>query len=217
MRSLHLPLGALALLLSAAPACAQSSPFYVEGDVGAVLRGRTHAVGTDAILGPVDIGERFRHGWIASAGVGRTLGDGPASIEAEGVYLSDRVRSPDLDAALGIPSKIRAKAYGATLGVKLEPKPVALGAGLGLSPFVGLGVGYGHTDFRILGDHYTGNGLLWQAKAGAAVQVTPALAWTLAYRYVHIPTYDTNKLGLNARFKTHAQAVTVGVRYRFGG
>lgn len=216
MKPILMTAAAVAALGFASSSLAQTTApsTYVEGDVGAVLKGRLHANGNDVLLGPVALKESLRRGWMASGLVGRRLGDGPVSVEAEGLYLNDAIKSDDLNAVLGTSAGLRVQSYGAVANVKLE-KPLPQTGGAVLAPYVAAGAGYGHASVSILGDHYTGDGLLWQAKAGVALQWTPRLTWTVGYRYVHLPTFDTNKLGLAARLKTNAQVVSVGLRYSF--
>jgi opacity protein-like surface antigen len=200
-----------------AVAMAQSAPAtYVEGALGSSFDGRLRADGVDAILGPFAVKEDVKPGWMASLLVGRQLGASPVYLEAEGVYLANQVKTPDLDAAFGTPLGVRSRVYGALANVRLAaPQPFAVG-GLALSPYVAGGVGYGRTDISILGDHYPGDGWMWQGKVGVSLQATPRLSWDLAYRYMRLPSFDTDKLGLAAHFRPEVQAISVGVRYELG-
>lgn len=213
MAVLSLAIGAGALLMGSAAVAAPAT--YAEANVGALLDGQLHAKGTDVVLGPFDLKEQYRRGGFGSVLIGHEFGASPIAVEAEGVYLNDAIRSDDLNAALGTSAGLRVQSYGALANLKVE-QPLAVVSGLALAPFAAVGVGYGHTDMTILADHYTGDGLLWQAKAGLSVRTSPSLSWNVAYRYVHIPTYDTNKLGLVARLENHTDGVSVGVRYTFG-
>jgi opacity protein-like surface antigen len=205
-----------ALVLLASGAAIAAPATYVELDAGALLGGRLHAKGTDIFLGPFDLKENHRQGGVFSGLVGRQIGTTPVAVEAEGLYLNNAIQSDDLNAALGTSAGLRVQAYGAVANLKLEHQLTGSPAGLALSPFAAVGAGYGHTDMTILGDHYAGDGFLWQAKAGLALRTSPALSWSIAYRYVHAPTYDTNKLGLDAQLENDSDGVSVGVRYTFG-
>jgi opacity protein-like surface antigen len=202
--------------LFAAGAALGAPGTYAELDAGALLSGQLHARGTDIVLGPVDLREDHRRGGVFSGLVGRQIGATPVSIEAEALYLNDAIRSEDLNAALGTSAGLRVQSYGATANLKLERALPGAPGGLALSPFAAVGAGYGHADMTILGDHYAGDGFLWQAKAGLSLRTTAALSWTIAYRYVHAPTYNTDKLGLAAKLENHAEGVSIGVRYAFG-
>lgn len=218
MRTLVFPsLAAAAALTFANSALAAPVIDYAQIEAGAVLQGDLHARGSDVFLGPVDLREDFRRGYLLSTAAGRQVGGGPLAVEAEALYLNDAVKSDDLNAVLGTSTGLRVHSYGALANVKIEPKVALSPAGVRVAPFAAVGVGYGRTSVSILGDPYAGDGMLWQAKAGLSVQQTPAVTWVLAYRYLHIPTFDTNKLGLDARLSSHAQAVTVGLRYTFTG
>lgn len=202
----------------AAPCLAQSTwaPSYAEADIGAVLGGHFEAHGSDTLLGPVAFNEPLRRGAMASLLVGRSFGASPLALEAEGLYLNDAIKSDDLNALLRTSAGLRVQTYGALAGVKLEtPVGWKLGS-FNLAPYVGAGIGYGASSVTILRDHYDGDGLLWQAKAGVALKTSPRLAWTVGYRYLRLPTFDTNKLGLAARLQSDAHVVSVGVRYAFG-
>ena len=204
------------LALSAGHAALAAPATYAELDAGALLDGQLHARGTDIFLGPFDLKESHRRGGVFSGLIGRQIGTTPVSVEAEGLYLNDAIQSDDLNAALGTSAGLRVQSYGATANLKLEHELAGAAGGLALSPFAAVGAGYGHTDMTILGDHYTGDGFLWQAKAGVSLRTSAALSWTVAYRYVHVPTYDTDKLGLVAKLENDADGVSVGVRYTFG-
>jgi opacity protein-like surface antigen len=206
--------GAFALSISSAALAAPAT--YVELDAGALLDGQLNAKGTDIVLGPFELKEKHRVGGIFSGLVGRQIGATPFSVEAEGLYLNDAIQSDDLNAALGTSAGLRVQSYGGTANLKLEHALSATPGGFTLSPFAAVGAGYGHTDMTILGDHYTGDGFLWQAKAGLSLRTSPSLSWNVAYRYVHVPTYNTDKLGLVAKLENYADGISVGVRYTFG-
>jgi opacity protein-like surface antigen len=204
-------LAAVALCGHAAAQAAAPST-YVQLNVGSGLTGTLQASGHDAVLGPVSVSETLKAGGMGSLLVGRRLGDGRVSVEGEGVYLNNAIGSPDLNAALGVSTGLRAQTYGGLANVKLEA-PVFASPNLSLSPYAAAGVGYGHQDITILGDHYTGDGVLWQIKAGLAFQTSSRITWDLGYRYVSEPTFDTDKLGLAAKLKTDAHVLSIGVRY----
>jgi opacity protein-like surface antigen len=202
-------------LLAGGAAMAAPLP-YAELDAGALLDGQLHAKGADIYLGSFDLKEKHHVGGIFSGLAGRQIGGTPFAVEAEGLYLNNAIASDDLNAALGTSAGLRVQSYGGVANLKIEHPLASVPGGLTLSPFAAGGVGYGQTDMTILGDHYAGGGLLWQAKAGLALRTSAALSWTLAYRYIHAPTYDTNKLGLVARLENDADGVSVGLRYTFG-
>jgi opacity protein-like surface antigen len=208
---------AIAIAAISPAAYAQTgSSTYVEGAIGGSFGGRLRVHGVDQILGPFAVNEEVKPGWMGSLLVGRHLGGTPVSVEAEGVYLENDVKSPDLDQAFGTPLGVRSRVYGALANVRLQPPQAFAVEQLMVSPHVSAGAGYGRTDITILGDHYPGDGWMWQAKAGIAIQVTPRLSWDLGYRYLRLPSFDTNKLGLAAHFRPDTQAVTLGVRYVVG-
>jgi opacity protein-like surface antigen len=208
---------AIAVITMLTSGAAMAAPMpYAELDAGALLDGQLHAKGADIFLGAFDLKEKHRVGGIFSGLVGRRIGDTPFAVEGEGLYLNSAIQSDDLNAALGASAGLRVQSYGGMANLKVEHPLASAPGGFTLSPFATGGVGYGQTDMTILGDHYAGGGLLWQAKAGLALRTSAAVSWTLAYRYVHIPGYDTNKLGLVARLENYADGVSVGVRYTFG-
>jgi opacity protein-like surface antigen len=207
-------LAAAALCHAAAAEPARPSSAYVQLNAGAGVAGALRANGQDVILGPVAVREDLKIGGMVSALVGRRLGDGALSMEGEGIHLDNRIGSPDLDAALGVATGLHAKTYGGLVNLKLDAP--AFGPPIvSLTPYVAAGVGYGHEDLTILGDHYTGDGMLWQVKAGLTFQTMSRLGWDLGYRYVSEPTFNTDKLGLTAKLKTDAHVLSAGVRYSF--
>lgn len=206
---------AIALVAGGAAHADPLSGAYVEADVGAVLNGKLRADGHDVVLGPVALTESLRQGWTAGLLVGRRIATSPVYVEAEGLYLNDAIRSDDINAALGVSAGLRTQTFAGLVNLKLEHPLTANVAGWSLAPYGALGVGYGQNTLSILGADYAGSGLVWQGKAGLALRSKGPVTWDLGYRYVRLPTFDTNKLGLVARMKTDAQAVTVGVRYAF--
>lgn len=212
-------LGGCAMALAMVGAAqAQSRPpeaSYIQLNLGSGLTGALQANGHDVVLGPVAVKETLKSGGMASLLYGRRLGDGPLTLEGEGLYLNNAIGSPDLDAALGASTGLRAQTYGGAANLKIEA-PVSGSATLKVSPYAAIGVGYGHQDLTILGDHYTGDGFLWQGKVGVALHASGPLTWDFGFRYLSEPTFDTNKLGLAARLKTDVEAVSVGVRWAIG-
>lgn len=217
MRTFHLACAALAVALGAA-ATAQAAPNdrYIQVNFGAVLAGKFRADGDDVLLGPLAVRESLRQGWTAGLLVGDRIGAGPVSVEAEGLYLNDAIKSDDINAVLGVSAGLRTRSYAGLVNLKLEQPLASEVAGFRIAPYAAGGVGYGHNSITILGDHYEGGGFAWQAKAGLALHSTDRLAWDVGYSYLHLPTFDTNKLGLAARMRTGAHALTLGVRYAFG-
>ena len=204
---------AIAAVSHAAAHAGTAASTYVEGVLGVGFQGGLGVHGVDQVLGPFAVDEDLKPGWMASLLVGHRVGDTPLSIEAEGAYLQNDVKSPDLDQAFGAALGVRSRVTGALVNARLQPlRDIAMGS-LRAAPYVAAGAGYGRTDISILGDHYPGDGWMWQAKAGVAFAVTPRLSWDLGYRYLRLPSFDTNKLGLAAHFKPDAQVVSVGVRY----
>jgi len=207
---------ALAAVLS--PSLAQAAPQlspYAEIAGGWSGAGRLEARGVDSVLGPLAVRETTRSGWMAGALAGARIGDSPVSVEAEAVYVRNRISSPDLDAAFGVPLNLRATAAGALANLKLSAPAVSMGPGLRLIPYAVAGAGYGRNGVGILGDTYAGHGGMWQAKAGLELAGAGPFSLDLAYRFLRLPSFDTDKLGLKADMRTHVQAVTLGVVYRF--
>lgn len=217
MTPFKLALAALAVAWGTTAAAHAGSPVsYVEVDLGAPLGGDFHASGQDVLLGPVSVNETLRRGWTAGLLAGRQVGAAPIYVEAEGLYLNDAIKSADLNAVLGQSAGLRTGAYAGLVNLKYE-QPLRVGAsGPQIAPYVAAGVGYGSNSISILGDHYDGDGLVWQAKAGLAIRTSARLTWDVGYRYVRLPTFDTNKLGLAARMQTDAHVLGVGLRYAFG-
>ena len=208
---------AMAALFPSLAAAQAAGDTYIQANLGSGVEGQLKANGVDFILGPFAVKEKMKPGWFASLAAGRRLGDTPVSIEAEALVVDNHIKSPDLDAAFGVPLDLKSRAFGATVNVRLEaPKGYDV-AGWSVSPFVAAGLGYGRNDVSILGDHYAGDGTLWQGKAGLAVRSQGPLSWELGYRYVRLPTFHTNKRGLDARMRSDVQALSLGVRYAIGG
>lgn len=204
----------------ALPALAKASPLerpYVEVSGGWTGAGRLTAAGVDAVLGPLSVSEKLKSGWMASALAGAHLGQSPFALEAEGLYVRNGVASSDLDAAFGAPLGIKSRGKGLVGNLAVSaPNAWALGA-LQLRPYAAAGLGYGRNDIAILGDDYGGDGTIWQAKAGLKLASAGRLSWDLGYRYLSLPRFHTDQLGLDIHMKTHLQALSVGVVYQLGG
>lgn len=202
------------------PAFAQASPLtmpYVEVSGGWAGAGRLNAEGVDAVLGPLSVSEKLKSGWMASALAGVHLGQSPFRLEAEGLYIRNGVASPDLDAAFGAPLSLKSRAEGLVGNLKVAAPQAWNFGSLQLRPYAAGGLGYGRNDITILGDDYGGDGTIWQAKAGLTLASGGPVSWDLGYRYVSLPRFHTDQLGLDVHMKTHLQAVSVGVVYRLGG
>ena len=210
----------LAAVALAAPSLAHAAPFtapYVEAEAGWAGAGRLKAAGADAVLGPLAVTEQLKSGWMAGGLVGARLGHSPFALEAEGLYVHNRIDSPDLDAAFGAPLGMKSRA-GAVLANLDVSAPQAWTAGaVQIRPYAAAGLGYGRNEITILGDDYGGDGTVWQAKAGVKLATAGRLSWDLAYRYVSLPRFHTDQLGLDVHIKTHLQAVSLGLVYRLGG
>jgi opacity protein-like surface antigen len=211
------PVAALAILVPCVAAAQPIAETYIQGNLGSGVEGQLKANGVDILLGPFGVKEKAKPGWFGSAVIGRRLAQAPVSLEAEALVVQNHVKSPDLDAAFGVPLDLKSVAYGATANIRLETPTGYDVGGWTATPFAAAGVGYGRTDLSILGDHYAGDGTLWQAKAGVSLRGQGPLSWEFGYRYLHLPSYDTSKRGLDARIQTRVQAVSVGVRYVIGG
>ncbi|MDE2485814.1 MAG: outer membrane beta-barrel protein [Alphaproteobacteria bacterium] len=217
---LRFRLAAAAAAAFVLPALAQAMPLsspYVEVSGGWAGAGRIKAQGVDAVLGPLAVTEHLKTGWIASALAGARLGQSPFAVEAEALYARNNISSPDLDAAFGAPLQMQSRAKGVLANFKVSAPNGWHASGFTLRPYAAGGVGYGRNDIDILGDDYGGDGTVWQAKAGLELASAGRFAWDLGYRYLSLPRFHTDQLGLDVHMKTHLQAVTFGLVYRLGG
>lgn len=149
------------------------------------------------------------------AGVGYTSG---VAFEVEGLYLSNDVDTDGVEADLGNGFKIDTEIAGGFANLKYEHVNTSA-----LYPYVSAGVGYGRTEYRVLGDPGHSSGVLWQVKAGVAIPSTANLTWDLGYRFVRSPNYESTDLitigreTYEARFKaaTGVHMLSAGLRLGF--
>jgi opacity protein-like surface antigen len=57
---------------------------------------------------------------------------------------------------------------------------------------------------------------MWQGKGGLELLASDHLSVDLSYRYLKLPSFHTNHLGLDAHLKTHVQAIAIGVTWKLG-
>ena len=100
----------------------------------------------------------------------------------------------------------------------------------GITPYVGVGVGYGSITFDIDGESVHDEDTVWQVKAGAAFPVNDTLTIDVGYRYMQMATWENefdidfdeedDEAGagvLGLEFEPTAHAITVGARFKLGG
>jgi OmpA-OmpF porin, OOP family len=80
-------------------------------------------------------------------------------------------------------------------------------------PFVGGGVGV--ADIRSIGE--TDTKFAWQVKAGVDHPFNDRLTGEIAYRYIGVPDLRAGVEPTGFRGDYHSSAITVGLRFRFGG
>jgi opacity protein-like surface antigen len=187
---------------------------YGQINLGSGVAGRTNLDVTGPGVSASDH-EHLKAGFFGSALVGHDFGNG-LSLEGEGYFGDNDIRTGALDAALGSRLDARVRSYGALANVKLEaPKPYAVG-GLKIAPYAAAGVGYGGVKYRVAGASDTDGGLNWQLKAGLAIHTNSNLTWDLGYRYLTTAKYSADDgAGDRVEARSHINAVTAGARFNF--
>lgn len=212
---------AVAAFACAGPAAAQSGlgyleQRYVQVNLGSGIDGQsTMKLHSHAANGRLEA--ELDEGFAASAlaGLGYTSG---FAFEVEGIYLSNDVDTGALADTLQSPLDVNTEIAGGFANVKYEYVNETP-----LFPYVGAGVGYGQTEYKLLGDRGASGGFLWQLKAGVSVPATADLTWDLGYRFLRSPDYETVGLieidgqAYSAHFKaaTDVHVLSAGLRWGF--
>lgn len=212
----------LAALAAAAPAAAQDGlgyleQRYVQANLGAAVGGESKiGLRQPGVLdGRIDTDLDPGFAGAALVGVSYTSG---LAMELEGLYLRSGVDMDHVEVALRTPFKIDAEILGGFANVKYEHVNETP-----LFPYLSAGLGFGQTEYRVLGSTGRSNGVLWQMKAGVAIPASSDVTWDLGYRYVRSPDYESASqvtIGgqtYDARFKaaTGVHMLSAGVRWGF--
>jgi OOP family OmpA-OmpF porin len=216
MRRLSLALAVAALGMSSA-AMAQGYNGWYLGARGGVtwLDDQSFAISPSA--GGGSFGVDYERGWGLSGNVGYQFG-GPFRLELEVAY-----RTNDVD---GVTTSAGTRLPGSTGGMNSLAAMVNglfdFEMGWGLTPYVGLGLGYA----RVTADGISATGLggsvddddnkfAYQAIAGLSYWFSPAVALTADYRYfaTQDPKFGVSGGSVETEYKTHN--VMVGLTFRF--
>lgn len=185
---------------------------YVEGNLGAAFDGNTHIRTTGLAGAKADAGNSS--GFFASGLVGHELGGGFA-VEGEALYAGTGIKDSQTGGLVPAGTGKSVDTYGGLVNLKYQI-PWTFGR---FSPYAGAGVGYGGVSYN-LGDYNSrDNGLLWQAKAGVDVRLSPRLSLDLGYRYLNGPQYEPDGTTLpgfqNVNLSSHQHIASAGLKYRF--
>ncbi|MGE3302706.1 MAG: outer membrane protein [Hyphomonadaceae bacterium] len=164
------------------------------------LRGSLPAFGA---TGSSDLETGFVGGFVMGKGYDVGAG-GRVSVEAEALYAKNDVDGADEDIA----------SYGGFVNVRY----MQLVRDRTIGPYVGLGIGYGHSEFKdgALNLTLKDDGFAWQAMAGVLVGVSDNMALDLGYRYIEPADIDDTLLGATPiGLDTRIHALTLGARFSF--
>jgi hypothetical protein len=217
----------LATLLFAASASAQTwydpsvflTKTYVELEGGATVEGRTKEQVSAYGLGAASQSASERDNLFAGGLVGYKLTD-MISVEGEGIYSRNHLAFVG-DPILGAGGATRT--YGGLANVKIGVPYVTHFMGVSIKPYVAGGVGYGQVQYTSENGAFSyadrQNGFLWQGKAGLEIETGYHVGLDIAYRYLSSPRYETpgsfSDTNYSALVRSHLQAVTAGIIYRF--
>lgn len=120
--------------------------------------------------------------------------------------------------ALASDFSVESRTYGGFANIKYEYVNESP-----LFPYVGAGLGYGETEYRVFRDTGRSDGLLWQLKAGVAVPVSDKMTVDLGYRFVRSPdceasarvTYEGQLYDAKFKAATGVHALSTGARLAF--
>lgn len=201
-------LATVAAAALATPALAQdASPNYIQFNLGANVGGEVDldvTSGPDAFSGAADL-ETGTFGSI-TGGLGM---EGGWALEGELLLMTSDIDTDDADAALGAPLDAHLESYAAMVNGVYN-----FGAG-GFRPYVGAGVGFGSSKYRLASESEDDMGIAWQAKAGVVIPTSDTLSWDIGYRYVSLPNFDISEPGASVDADASAHIVSVGARIKF--
>ena len=189
MKTTALVAAAAVAALTSAPAVAQE--WYVRGDVSATLDSKLDS--RPALKGD--------DGWGLGLAVGREYESG-FRTEAEVLHLKN-----DSKTTLADDQKTLGGFVNAYYDFNKE------GA---IQPFVGAGVGVARV--KVNGGPYEDRDIdfAYQLKAGLGYRLSDKLTGELAYRYLGAPDLKFGAGPTQAKGDFRSQAISVGLRYRFG-
>lgn len=180
-----------AVLAFSGVAEAQETGWYVRGELGTSFEGQLDS----------DIAIDLDEGFTTSLAFGREIADG---IRAEGELFY-------LDSDVEVSSGGDASSLGAFANLYYDFNRDGT-----VQPFLGVGAGYAQVDLNdgIIDDDDAG--LAYQAKVGAGYKISDQMMAEMVYRYLVVTDleYGTGNSGLEGDFDS--QALTVGLRYKFG-
>lgn len=191
MKTIIIAAAATSALAFTGTADAQDKGWYVRGELGSAFEGQLDA----------DSSVDFDDGLLASVAIGR---DYLFGLRAEGelLYIDTDIKgSADGDAsALGV----FANAY------------YDFNRGGRIQPFLGAGIGMAKVDFNdgLVDDDATE--FAYQAKAGLAYKINDQMTADLVYRYLQVTDLKFGSGSSTIEGDYDTQALTVGLRYKFG-
>jgi OmpA-OmpF porin, OOP family len=210
MKASFIVRGALigAVLAFAAPASAQT--WYGQLNAGASVSGSTEFGASIAGLGSASLDMDTKTGAVVSGVVGYRLMSGLA-LEGELLYSKNRVDDTLFQNFIGQPIDIGVRSFGGMANAVYH-----IDTNSPFTPYVGGGVGFGHTKVKLNGDSEDDVGVMFQVKAGVAYQVSDMFTLDFGYRYIRSPEFNFNDGGDTYTVKTGVHALMLGVRIPFG-
>ena len=188
---------------------------FIQGNLGAVFDGNTHIRGVARPTLKGDAGANT--GFFASGLVGHELGRGFA-VEGEVVYANRDIRYRGSNGLLPVATDRSVDTYGGLVNLKYEMPTTWSITGVGVSPYVAAGVGYGGVNYSLAGSEQQDDGLLWQVKTGLALHVNPKLTLDVGYRYLNSPQFEPAADGTAfsaVNLSSHEHIASIGARWRF--
>ncbi|WP_312164405.1 outer membrane beta-barrel protein [Phenylobacterium sp.] len=199
------------VVLAASSAMAQSSVpvgSYVQVNLGAGVAGQTEV----SVSSPTGSGSQDADvdaGFFGSVAVGRNF-DNNVAVEAELLYGKNDIDTADIDRVLGFNLDASVKTTAVMANVYYNV------GGLGpINARIGAGVGYGQSEYELLGESDKGDGVMWQVLVGGAYPINDKVSLDVGYRYLRAPEYELSDAGTKVSAETGAHVVTLGARFGF--
>ena len=192
----------------ATPVLAQEvSPNYLQFNLGANVGGQVDldvTIAPDTFSGEADL-ETGTFGSI-TGGLGM---EGGLALEGELLLLTSDIDTDDADAVLGAPLDAHLESQAAMVNGVYN-----FAAG-GYKPYVGAGVGFGNSKYRLGGVSEDDMGVAWQVKAGVVIPSSETLSWDIGYRFLSLPSFDISEPGVSVDADASAHILSVGARITF--
>lgn len=181
---------------------------YVQVNLGAGVAGQTEFnVSEPGFSGSQDAD--VDPGVFGSVAVGWNF-DNSIGVEAELLYGKNDLDTGDMDRVLGYNLDASVQTTGVMANAFYN-----IGALGPVNARIGAGVGYGQSEYELLGESDKGDGVMWQVLVGAGYPISDKVSLDVGYRYLKSAEYEVSDATTKVSAETGAHVLTVGARFGF--